>query len=226
MFKINDYKFNLDGTISLPIENEELLLTGKCHVDHEGFDLNEIEIAYYKANGYDLYHDNTFYKDGGKESGSNAILQTWVEPIDDTFPIILDHSHYVIRYEFVGPAKEQILKYVKRRPELLRLLSARRKYGLDFCIDYFNLPKRLVYPVVHIEWDYNDKKTFDNDLNWLNERILSLNWVKLGIDMETYMQNYTYYNSHKKLDAFTMADARARYVFATPNKAYQLIPTL
>ena len=46
-----------------------LLKTGQCHVDHEGFDLNEIERAYYEINGLSLYHDDTWYKDGGQESG-------------------------------------------------------------------------------------------------------------------------------------------------------------
>ena len=123
-----------------PLSNMEaavLLKTGQCHVDHEGFDLNEIERAYYEFNGLSLYHDDTWYKDGGQESGTNSILQPWFVQINKS-NLIIDHSHFVFRYPITGEARNQILKFSKERPELLRLLSVNFKCGLDLCVDYIN----------------------------------------------------------------------------------------
>ena len=53
---------------------ERVLLNGTCHVDHEGFDLNEIEQEYHKHNGISLEHDTTWYKDGDAAKGAHAII--------------------------------------------------------------------------------------------------------------------------------------------------------
>jgi len=50
-------------TISKPLPDDiaqHVLLNYTCHVDHEGFDLNEIEQEYYKHNNVSLEHDTTF----------------------------------------------------------------------------------------------------------------------------------------------------------------------
>ena len=55
-----------DIRISKPLPDdvaERVLLNCTCHVDHEGFDLNEIEQAYYAHNDISLEHDTTWYKD-------------------------------------------------------------------------------------------------------------------------------------------------------------------
>jgi hypothetical protein len=209
--------------VSKPLHPEQckILLEGTCHVDHEGFDLNEIEQAYYKENGILVTKDSTWYKDGGQDAGTNAILQEWFNQItesDDS--LIIDHSHFVFKYPIVGEARNQILRFVPERPELLRLLSIRYKCGLDLCIDYLDKKNQIVEPIVHIEWDF---ESFD-DLFFTSID------VKAIIDSEEWLKSIDtilHYNKLaklKKVDAFEQADTRSMILFAS--KAYKLIPTL
>lgn len=196
-----------------------LLKTGQCHVDHEGFDLNEIERAYYEVNGLSLYHDDTWYKDGGQEVGTTAILQPWFVQTNKS-SLIIDHSHFVFRYPITGEARTQILEYSKERPELLRLLSVNFKCGLDLCIDYINEEDNIIEPVVHIEWDFDD----------MFDLIKSASEVKQLIDNKEWIESipsilrYNKLAKRKKVDAFYQADTRSMILFGA--KAYKLISTL
>ena len=196
-----------------------LLKTGQCHVDHEGFDLNEIERAYYEVNVLSLYHDDTWYKDGGKADGTNSILQPWFVQTNKS-SLIIDHSHFVFRYPITGEARNQILEYSKERPELLRVLSVNFKCGLDLCIDYINEEDAIIEPVVHIEWD------FDNMFDLIKTSLE----VKQIIDNKEWIESipsilrYNKLAKRKKVDAFDQADTRAMILFGA--KAYKLISTL
>lgn len=208
---------NLRGVIEKPLEDESILLTGQCHIDHEGFDLNEIELAYYKTNGYSLYHEPTYYKDGGMNNGTNAVLTKWLYTEKPIYPYILDHSHFVIRYSFEGAARRQVLKYVKQRPELYRLVSGVKKFGLDFCLDYINEEEKKIEPIVHIEWDYNDSTEFEKDVKFVQYVVNNVDWN----------EELTYIKKVNRLtgkDAFYLADLRAQSIFG--RKSYKLIPTL
>jgi len=199
----------------------QILLNGTCHVDHEGFDLNEIEQVYYKENGILVTKDSTWYKDGGQDAGTNAILQPWIQQApDSTNSLIIDHSHFVFKYPIVGEARNQILRFVDQRPELLRLLSVKYKCGLDLCIDYLDRKNQVVEPIVHIEWDF---ESFD-------ELFFTCIDVKTLIDSEEWIKSvdtilrYNKLARLKKVDAFDQADTRAMILFGS--KAYKLIPTL
>ena len=196
-----------------------LLKTGQCHVDHEGFDLNEIERAYYEINGLSLYHDDTWYKDGGQEAGTTAILQPWFVQTNKS-SLIIDHSHFVFRYPIMGEARNQILEFSKERPELLRLLSVNFKCGLDLCIDYINKEDNIIEPVVHIEWDFDGMF----DLIKAASEVMQLVDNKEWIESIPSILRYNKLAKRKKVDAFDQADTRAMILFGA--KAYKLISTL
>lgn len=205
----------------LPADSCQVLIEGTCHVDHEGFDLNEIEQAYYKENGILVTKDSTWYKDGGQGAGTNAILQEWfVQQPTSTDSLIIDHSHFVFKYPIVGEARNQILRFVSERPELLRLLSIRYKCGLDLCIDYLDKSRQIVEPIVHIEWDFeNFDELFFTSID-VKTIITSEEWLE---SVDTILR-YNKLAKLKKVDAFDQADTRAMILFAS--KAYKLIPTL
>lgn len=208
-----------DIEISKPLPDdiaEHILLNGTCHVDHEGFDLNEIEQAYYKHNGVLLEHDTTWYKDGDASKGAHAIILPWFRQIEQS-SLIIDHSQFVFRHPIVGDAAEQIKTYVNRRPELLRILTAEFKCGLDLCIDYIDDVR--VYPVVHIEWDYRDVSDMLQDIEYVEQNIQNVNW-----DMILPIITRFNYLSKNQLDAFQQADFRSMLLFG--RKSYKLIPTL
>lgn len=195
---------------------EHILLNSTCHVDHEGFDLNEIEQEYHKYNDIALQHDTTWYKDGDATKGAHSIIQPWFlqnAPSD----LILDHSQFVFRYPITGLAADQVKRYAKQRPELVRILSTSFKCGLDLCIDYMT-PDR-VQPVVHIEWDYTDVLAMLHDIDYVEMTLRTTDWNEILSVIKRF--NHTAKHS---LDAFQQADFRSMLLFG--RKSYKLIPTL
>ena len=222
-----DYKYYTPYSVNQNIVHKPLssviaavlLKTGQCHVDHEGFDLNEIERAYYEVNGLSLYHDDTWYKDGGQEVGTTAILQPWFVQTNKS-SLIIDHSHFVFRYPITGEARTQILEYSKDRPELLRLLSVNFKCGLDLCIDYINEEDNIIEPVVHIEWDFDDMFELTKSALEIKQLIDNKEWI----ESIPSILRYNKLAKRKKVDAFDQADTRSMILFGA--KAYKLISTL
>ena len=195
---------------------EHILLNSTCHVDHEGFDLNEIEQAYYVHNNIILEHDTTWYKDGDAAKGAHAIIQPWLTQ-NGTSELILDHSQFVVRYPLSGDAEAQVKQYAKQRPELLRILSTSFKCGLDLCIDY--LTEDRIQPVVHIEWDYNNFRDMIVDVDYVETVLQYTEWNEIISVIKRFNRL-----SKGSLDAFQQADFRAMLLFG--QKAYKLIPTL
>lgn len=220
-FKINNIPQNNKEVVCNPLPDtiaKDTLLNLGCHVDHEGFDLNEIEQLYYKYNNVHLYHDKTWYKDGGQEKGTNGVLYDWFEQIDPIEKLIVDHSHFVFRYPIVGEAANQIKEYAKTRVELLRLLSTNFKCGLDLCIDYIN--GTIVEPIVHIEWDFDNHEDLAVNVFYIQSILKDVDWNQT-------VKTITQYNKQakkNKITAFEQADFRSMLIFG--KKSYYLIPTL
>lgn len=212
--------------VTKPLENADILLSGGCHVDHEGYDLNEIEQAYYQNQGISLIKDPTWYKDGGGNRETTAILQSWVDQLNEIQlsdnQLILDHSHFVYKFPIKGDAEQQIREYAKKRPELLRLVSTSYKCGLDLCIDLLGERngQLCIQPIVHIEWDYDNYLDMLIDSMNISTIIKSDDWHNCIPDIK----NYNEFAKRYKIDAFSQADYRANMIFK--NKAYKLIPTL
>jgi hypothetical protein len=208
---------------STPLSDPSILLDSEagCHVDHEGFDLNVIEQAYYIREGIQLTHDPTLYKDGAGVQGTNAIIQPWATQLignESVMQLIVDHSHFVYRYPIGGLAREQVCEHVSQRPELARLLSAEFKCGLDFCIDAFN-PQR-VEPIVHIEWDFDDYDEMVKASKEVKAVINEVDWD----EVVPVILRYNNLARKNKVDAFEQADTRSQLFFG--KKSYILRPTL
>jgi hypothetical protein len=223
-----DFSFSLPTephlyAITKPLKDPSILLTGGCHVDHEGFDLNEIEQAYYENQNVTMTKDPTWYKDG--DGKTTAIVQPWVTQTSKILAdyigiqLIVDHSHFVFKFPIEGEAEKQVREYAKQRPELLRLVSTTFKCGLDLCIDLLINEHRSgrVEPFVHIEWDY---RSYDEMLNTALDLSKDL---KYG-DWHKYINTIINFNTSNSLGAFDQADYRAMTMFR--DKAYKLIPTL
>lgn len=210
----------LKTVVNQPVKNGDILLTEACHVDHEGFDLNALEQEFYRENGFILSYDDTWYKDGSGDGGSNAIIQPWATQLNPLKQsgLVLDHSHFVFKYPIVDEAEEQVRYYARRRPELYRLISTRFKCGLDICIDM--IQNQRVEPIVHIEWDYDDYDKMVADAKRVVDTLRNQPW-EANLDK---IIDYNHTARQLKLDAFTQADFRAALFFK--KKSYMLIPTL
>lgn len=222
-YKVNPLKIqSVRGAIHDPLPDhiaEEVLLTKSCHVDHEGFDLNEIEQEYHIANNVALSNDPTWYKDGQGVTGANAIILPWIEQTEDSL-LIVDHSHFVFRHPIRGAAAAQVEKYAKQRPELYRVLSAEFKCGLDLCIDYLDKEAGVVQPIVHIEWDFDSQLDLRNQSERVEQILQHIDWKQTV----PVILRYNEIAKQNKVDAFSQADTRAQLLFG--QNAYKLIPTL
>lgn len=210
------------GAIHFPLPDdiaEDVLLNKSCHIDHEGFDLNEIEQEYHKVNNVALSNDPTWYKDGNGITGANAIILPWVEQSEDG-DIIVDHSHYVFRHPIRGIAAEQIEQYAAQRPELYRLLSTEFKCGLDLCIDYLDKKTKSVQPIVHIEWDFLNQLDMKKQAEKVIQIIEQIKWKQIV----PLIVRYNTLAKQNQIDAFSQADTRAQLLFG--QNAYKLIPTI
>lgn len=207
--------------VTTPLKDPSILLDPAygCHVDHEGFDLNQIEQEYYKAHGVSLVHDPTLYKDGAGVAGTHAIIQPWCEQSERSeFNLIVDHSHFVYRYPIKGAAAIQIAEHAKKRPELLRLLSANFKCGLDLCIDLFY--RGGVQTVVHIEWDFDSFEEMQYTSMYVRKLCMEMDWACMVPAILAYNKTV----KTLKIDAFTAANTRSQLLFG--RNSYILVPTL
>ena len=143
--------------LTQPIEDEESLLTCQLtQFDREGYELLPIEQMYYEANNVALHAEKVLAHETGSNDEWKAFVQRWFEPTE-TYPnhfFKLDHSFCVTRFGFNGEAREQIRKFVEKRPELNKLLNIRPKWGTDFCVDYISADE--CFELVHWEWDFLD----------------------------------------------------------------------
>jgi hypothetical protein len=207
--------------VTTPLQDPSILLDPAygCHVDHEGFDLNQIEQEYYKAHGVSLAHDPTLYKDGAGIAGTHAIIQPWCEQSKrSNYDLVVDHSHFVYRYPIKGEAAMQITQYAEKRPELLRLISPEFKCGLDLCIDIFY--QQRVQTIVHIEWDFDNFEDMKYTSMYVRKLCMELDW-------DAIIPAILMYNKivkEHKIDAFTAANTRSQLLFG--RNSYILIPTL
>ena len=207
--------------ITTPLEDISILLDPAvgCHVDHEGYDLNQIEQAYYKAHNVSLVHDPTLYKDGAGPAGTQAIIQPWGEQIKRSdFDLVIDHSHYVYRYPIRGAAAWQISQHTANRPELARLLAPTFKCGLDLCIDI--LYRGTIQPIVHIEWDYTTFDEMQIAAADVQNTVMHMEWSALV----PAILKYNTLAKSKNIDAFTQADTRSQLLFG--RNSYILVSTL
>lgn len=207
--------------VTTPLADPSILLDPAygCHVDHEGFDLNQIEQEYYKAHGVSLVHDPTLYKDGAGAAGTHAIIQPWCEQSErSSFDLVVDHSHFVYRYPIKGEAAMQISEYAEKRPELLRLLAPEFKCGLDLCLDIFY--RGSVQTIVHIEWDYDNFEEMDFTSKVIRGMCMQMEWAK----MVPAILSYNSLAKSRKVDAFTQANTRSQLLFG--KNSYMLVPTL
>lgn len=179
LFEINDFEVRKDIVIETPLDNEEfLLLCDIENVDRVGFDLTTIEQAYYKANGIDLNTKALFSKDSYKSSW-DTVFSKWILNSEIANNLYIDHSGLYGVYPFAGRAKEQIKKYIPKRPELAKLYNLKGKVGYDICVDY--IVGDTVLEVLHLEHDYGIEEyaIFMDNKQRLEENLSQYEWYQI-----------------------------------------------
>lgn len=159
------------------IENEDLLYTSTLdNFDREGFELLPIEQEYYKANGITLFNKEVLAKESGNPDGWSAAVQQWMYVNEVRKHFFLDHSYCCARFKFEhgSPAYLQLEKVSKERPELIKLLRTKEKFGLDFCLDWIDGQELI--EMAHIELDFYNYRSFQYEITKLQNLFSSHDW--------------------------------------------------
>lgn len=169
MFIVRSSTFDPALQISKPI-NVELVRdrASILYFDKDGFELTPLEQQYYRSSGIPL--TNYLW--------NLAAQKPWIE-LEVTHPsVFLDHSMLLERYEFVGDVIDQLMEEALESPELWKLIATRRKWGIDFSVDY--IADRFVTDVFHVEFDSQNLDQLLEIKDTVERIVVSTDWVDAG----------------------------------------------
>lgn len=202
MFQVLNFEITPpdQAVIEIELDNDlELLSCQLDNFDREGFEFLPIEKLYYERNGRVLYHKKVFAKESGILDGWDSLVYKWFEYNQPPVEVFIDHSYCLQAFKFVGRAFDQIKKMSKYRPELLKLLQSKIKYGTDFCVDVL-IGDKLI-EALHFEWDFteNEYPKFLAHKQFCEDRILEIDWVQFA---NTINDKYSFFKFDQDLETF------------------------
>lgn len=168
MFKVREIDVCREPVCKQPVLGKYIRTEEVNYFDKDGFELTPLEQEYYKVNGFQ------------NKIGSGVLYHTcWQEPwftktTEDNF--IVDHTMILHRCSFEGDAAIQLYKHSKKLPQLLYLINCKKKWGLDFSLDYFNPDDNKIYEIIHIEQDTGSYDHFLELKNSFEEFVLTTDW--------------------------------------------------
>jgi hydroxymethylpyrimidine pyrophosphatase-like HAD family hydrolase len=138
------------------------------YFDKDGFELTPLEQRYYSASGFQ------------NKIGAGCLYHTcWQEPwfrLDKEDFFHIDHSMILHRCDFQDDALIQLYRYSKSLPQLNYLISCKKKWGLDFSLDYMDIDSNKIIEVIHVEHDTDNYEEF-LEMKYKFERfVLSTDW--------------------------------------------------
>ena len=136
------------------------------YYDKDGFELNRAEQKFYAAMGYPTHFpllNHTCWQ------------EPWFELEDKESTLILDHSMFLCRCNYVGNALEQLIELKQTQPLADYLIRTRVKWGFDFALDAVR--DDTTFEVLHVEFDHNDYEQF-------HTRMIQFDWTVRHTDWQ------------------------------------------
>lgn len=167
-------QFNPTPYLTVPIPKELLETLPLRDFDKDGYEVpSPLEQLHYEAQGVNLNREIQYHV---------APVQPWY--VDRRFSekeLVLDHCMLLTRWEFAGDARAQLEEVAQRRPILNKLLGIKRKWGIDFSLDWVDHDGCM--EVIHIEQDF-DSVEEANDAKQRLERIIdTTDWYQGAQDL-------------------------------------------
>jgi len=137
------------------------------YYDKDGFELNLAEQKFYAAMGYPITHpilNHTCWQ------------EPWYTLDNDNSNLILDHSMFLCRASYAGPAYDQIQSIKHKTPSADYLLQTKQKWGFDFALDAVSTTG-TVYEVLHIEYDNYSYNEFLQELYAFEKIVETTDWT-------------------------------------------------
>lgn len=190
MFKIAKTQFNKTPHITLPINNDAVLSTPMLYFDKEGYELNQLEQAYYKIN---TVHTSRILN-------HICCQQEWIlSQVEPRVGAYFDHCMILTRWDYQEEAREQLEKLSQKRPSLNKLLKIKPKYGLDLAME-FQWENGNITEIFHIELD---RHNLSDILEWKSkiEKLVSdTDWRDVAQKMESKKPEWENLNSDDQSD--------------------------
>jgi hypothetical protein len=123
------------------------------YYDKDGFELNQAEQKFYSAMKYPI-NDPIL--------NHHCWQEPWFELERDDLGLILDHSMFLCRCNYVGAASDQLESLKAYIPTAEYLLKTRAKWGYDFALDAVR--DGQLFEVLHVEYDHKDFDHFRNHM--------------------------------------------------------------
>lgn len=196
MFTLLKAQFCQDPHIIKTIDDQIVMECSMMYFDKEGYELNELEQAYYQHNS--VYTSRIL--------NHICCQQEWftADPEPQSGPYF-DHCMILTRWDYQGAAREQLQKLAAKRPSLNKLLKIKPKWGIDLAMEY-QWPNGDVTEVFHIEMD---RHTVEEITEWkqrVEELIKSQDWEDIARSMLAHKNEWEHMNSDEQ------SDWRCRYV--------------
>jgi hypothetical protein len=136
------------------------------YYDKDGFELNKAEQKFYAANDLPVIDCLNHL----------CWQEPWFELEERNNNLILDHSMFLCRASYEGPAREQLLELKSSVPTADLLLRTRQKWGFDFALDAVSADG-TVYEVLHVEYDNYDYDRFKDEFIMFDYRVRHTDWL-------------------------------------------------
>jgi hypothetical protein len=148
--------------------NELAVLSASMdYFDKDGYEVNHTERVYYEHNQVNLREYHLYHV---------ANHLSWIQDLEySEFGCVLDHSTIITRWEYADDARDQVCYLCRERPLMNKLLSVRKKWGIDFSLDY--VYSGGATEIIHIEADYVDFSEVLADKARAEELILNTDWA-------------------------------------------------
>jgi hypothetical protein len=202
MFKRNNVTLMSSPSCFKSVDNLEI--KDFIYYDKDGFELNVAEQKFYRAMSYPITHpilNHTCWQ------------EPWFELEDKESNLLLDHSMFLCRANYLGQALEQLHQIKTYQPLADYLIRTPQQWGFDFALDA-EIEGTLI-EVIHIEYDNYDYDKFRERMIAFDYLVRHTDWkdaarrVWQHRDQWQYLQGFE--QNHWKAE-FLIGWQRSEYV--------------
>ena len=173
------------------------------YYDKDGFELNRAEQKFYSAMRYPI---NT------PILNHTCWQEPWFELETGVNNLILDHSMFLCRCNYVGDALDQLLKIKKDVPVADHLIKTRQKWGYDFALDAIRDGE--VFEVLHVEYDHT---VFDS----FRDHMMHFDWAVRHTDWHDAADRVWQHRDHwQPLKGFDQNNWKAQFILGWKKSEY------
>jgi hypothetical protein len=144
---------------------EDLEIKDFIYYDKDGFELNSAEQKFYRAMAFPIQHPILNHV---------CWQEPWFELENKDMGLILDHSMFLCRANYTGPALDQLQEIKPYQPLADYLMRTPQKWGFDFALDA--VIEDTPFEVLHIEYDNYDYETFNNRMLHFDYMVRHTDW--------------------------------------------------